>query len=89
MIVVVQVLFVLLVIADTILTYKVIRSGKGYEAAFAKLYIKNPVATVTLTTLGVLLILDLIYESHFYLLFVPLIAFFAWVCWHNWRVLNG
>jgi hypothetical protein len=82
-------LFVALVIADTLLTYRIIRTGRGREAAFAKLYIKNPVATVTLTTLGVLLILDLIYESHFYLLFVPLIAIFGWACWHNWKVLHG
>ena len=74
---------------DLVLTYRVIRSGKGKEAAFAKLYIKNPIVTVIVSALGVFVILDLIFESHFYLLFLPLIVVFGYACWHNWRVLNG
>jgi hypothetical protein len=84
-----EIIFIALVIADCILTYKVIRSGKGREAAFAKCYIKYPVATVTFTTIGLVIILDLIIESHFYLLLLPLIAVFGYAVWKNWRVWNG
>jgi len=38
-----ELLFVALVALDLVLTYKVIRSGKGREAAFARHYINNPV----------------------------------------------
>jgi uncharacterized membrane protein len=78
---------VLLVIADMVLTYKCIKSGKGKEAAFAKCYIKNKWLTILITTIGVLLIL-LLTSGMPIILLIP-IAAFSYACWNNWRALNG
>ena len=84
------IIFVALITIDTILTYKVINSGKGVESGkLMKLIIEYPVLTVVVTTLGTLLVLDLIIESGFYLWLIPLDIALLWICCHNWRVLHG
>lgn len=84
-----QLLFVALMVTDCITTYKCIKSGKGKEAAFAKLYIKNKPLTIIVTAIGTLLILLLINLSGFYLLLIPVDLFIGWVCFKTWRLSNG
>jgi hypothetical protein len=84
-----EILLVILVLADMVITYACLESGKGKETAFARHYIKSPAATITYTLIGVSVILSLINLSRFYLLLAPLCAVFAWACWHNWRILHG
>ena len=82
-----ELLFVALVIADMVLTYAVIKSGKGREAAFAKCYINNKWLSIFVTVMGTLFILLLTAKSP-WILILP-IAVFGYACWKNWRVLNG
>jgi fatty acid desaturase len=84
-----EILFAVLVIADTLLTYLVLESGKGRETAFARRYIKYPAATIVITLLGVAVILVLVNLSGAFILLWPVNAVFSWACWHNWRVLHG
>jgi hypothetical protein len=84
-----EILLVVLVLADTILTYAVLESGKGRETAFAKRYIENPTATFVITMFGVAVILILINLAQAFILLWPVNAVFAWACWHNWKVLRG
>ena len=88
MILAAEILFALLVIADMVITYAVLESGRGKESAFARHYIGNPALTVAITLVAIAAILALINLSGFYLLLAPLCAVFAWACWHNWRILH-
>ena len=83
-----ELLFIALVVLDLVLTYRVIRSGKGREAAFARYYINNPVLTYGITIAGVGLIFILIELSGAFIFYVPIYAAFAWACWNSWRVLK-
>ena len=83
-----ETLFVALVVLDLVLTYRVIKSGKGREAAFARYYINNPVLTYGITIAGVGLIFILIELSGAFIFYVPINAAFAWACWNSWRVLK-
>lgn len=84
-----QIIFIALVIADCILTYQVIREGKGFEIMPMKYIIKYPIFAVTVTTLGVLAILYLVNESGFYLWLIPLNIVFGYAVWKSWRVLHA
>jgi hypothetical protein len=81
-----RLLFISLVIADTVLTYKAIRSGKGRETAFSKRYIKNVPLTILITAIGVTLILLLTWETP-WILIMPIIIF-GYACWRSWEVLK-
>lgn len=83
------ILFIALVICDTALTYRVIDSGKGNEKAFARFYIKHPLATVIITAVALFVVVDLIFESRFYWLLGPLCLIFGFACWKSWRILHG
>jgi len=83
-----ELLFVALVVLDLVLTYRVIRSGKGVEVAWCKWYIGNPVLTYGITIAGVGLIFMLIELSGAFIFYVPINAAFAWACWNSWRVLK-
>ena len=87
MIIVLEALFVLLVVADTVLTYMCIRSGKGIEAGFPKWYINNLPVTIGITALGTAVIILLTWETPI-LLLIPTAAF-GYACVHNWRVWHG
>jgi len=84
-----ELLFVTLVIADLVLTYRVIRSGKGHEKAFARHYINNPVLTYGITIAGVGIIFLMIEASGFFLLYIPVNIAFAWAYLNSWRCLNA
>lgn len=84
-----EILFVLLVAADTFYTYKAIRSGKAKEAAWCKRYIGNVPLTIIITVIFAALVLLLAELSGFYL---PMIgaaiafgygAFRAREIWHG------
>ena len=85
--IVLELLFVVLVIADLVLTYRVIKSGKGREVSFAKRYINNKWLSIFVTVMGILFILLLTAKSP-WILILPIGAF-GYACWHNWRILNG
>ena len=84
-----ETLFVALVVLDLVLTYKVIRSGRGREVAFARHYIGNPVLTYGITIAGVGMIFVLIELSGAFIFYIPINAAFAWACWNSWRILHG
>lgn len=85
-----ELLFIALVIADTVLTYRIL-SGKGYKETgpLMRFIIKYPIFAVVVTVLSSLLVLLLIEESGFYLWLIPLCLGLACVLWHNWRVWHG
>jgi hypothetical protein len=84
-----EIIFTVLVIADTVLTYRVIESGKGRETAFAKLYIKNMPLTIAITVAGAGdLMLLLAYAQCTWVLIFPIIAF-GYAVWKAWRILHG
>ena len=98
--IILELLFVALVIADLVLTYNVIRSGKGVEKkywvifgkkfrTFTAMYIDKPILTYGITIAGVGVIFLLIETSQFYYLYILWNAAFAWACWNSWRVLHG
>ena len=98
-----ELLFVALVVLDLVLTYRVIRSGKGVEKkywymtwpirrrwrTFTGMYIDKPILTYGITIAGVGAIFLLIETSGFFLLYIPVNIAFAWACWNSWRVLPG
>ena len=97
-----EIIFVLLVAADTVLTYKVLKKKKGHEKktweikwpiklklpTLMGVCIKHPVLTIAITIIGAGIILLLITESQFYWLLGPLILVFAFACWRSWRILK-
>ena len=100
MILLAELLFVALVIADLVLAYRVIRSGKGREKkywvifgkkfrTFTAMYIDKPILTYGITIAGVGIIFLMIETSGFFLLYIPVNIAFAWACWNSWRVLHG
>ena len=89
-----EILFVLLALADVIITYAVLESGKGVEVGAGKYspmpsLIKHPAAALTVTLLGVAIILVLVNLSGAFVLLWPVNAVFTWACLHNWTVLRG
>lgn len=82
-----EIIFILLVIADTVFTYYLISHAYYREAGpLMKRIIKYPVFTVIVTVLATLLILLLINESKFYLWLIPLNLFLIGVLIHNVKV---
>jgi hypothetical protein len=92
-----EVLFILLVAADTILTYKILSKRKGVEKKYWTIFglkiptlmgfvIQYPIFAVCITTVGVLVILLMVNESGFFLILIPVDLFFCWVLWRNWKI---
>ena len=98
-----ELLFIALVVLDLVLTYRVIRSGKGVEKKYwymtwpirrrwrtlTGMYIDRPILTYGITIAGVGAIFLLIETSGFFSLYILWNAVFAWACWNSWRVLHG
>jgi len=82
-----ELIFVVLVIADTVLTYRIL-SGKGYKETgkLMRYIIKYPIFAIVVTVLSSLLVLLLIEESGFYLWLIPLCLGLVYVLWHNYKV---
>ena len=89
MILTIEVLFALLVAADTILTYKAIRSGKAKEAAWCKRYIGNVPLTIILTIAGAAVIILLAELGKFYWPMVAACFAFGYAVVKAWRILHG
>jgi hypothetical protein len=92
-----EIIFVALVIADTVLTYKVLAKAKGgYRETMPMRYvIKYPAAAITITmvAVGALLLFLAWAESYFeipaFLILIPGSGVFAWASWRSWRFLHG
>lgn len=87
--VILEVLFVLLVTADTILTYKIIDSGKGKEIAFAKRYIDNKPLAISLTVILTSMLIGWLRFVGMTWMLIPCILRFGYICHKNWRILNA
>ncbi len=83
-----ELLFIGLVIVDTVMSYKAIKLGCK-EIAFARYYIKHPVLTVAITTVGVAIIVLLAELSGFWLPLAGATIAFGYAVYNNWRVLHG
>jgi hypothetical protein len=82
--------FVLLVAADTILTYKVIASGKGTEIGpMAKYYIDNKAAAIFITIVAVAFLIGWLRLVNMTWMLIPCILRMAWLCRKHVRILNG
>jgi hypothetical protein len=85
-----EALFALLVLTDTILTYLIIKSGKGVEVGKgARFYIQAHTGVLFLNALLIVLLIGLLRFTHQGWLFVPVNLYMARLCWKNWKVLNG
>jgi len=85
-----QIIFIALVIADTVLTYKIIRSGKGVEVGeIAEHYIQNHALTIAISVAAVGLLLLWLNFVRMVWMLIPAIIYMGRLCWKNWRVLNG
>jgi hypothetical protein len=84
-----ELLFIALVIADTVLTYKVLAKGGYREKMLMRYVIKYPAAAVAITVAGAgALMLFLAIANATWVLIFPIIAF-GYACWKSWRILHG
>lgn len=85
-----EIIFIALVIADMVLTYKVIKSGKGVEIAeIAEHYIQNHALTIAITVAAIAFLLILLNIVGMVWMLIPAIARFGWLVRKNWKVLYG
>jgi hypothetical protein len=95
-----EVLFALLVAADTILTYRVLVSRKGVEKKYWHIFglniptlmgfvIQYPIFAVIITVIGTLLILLLVNEGQCVWMLIPICAAFGYAVVKAWRILHG
>jgi hypothetical protein len=85
-----EVLFILTVTADTILTYKIINSGKGTEIGpIAKYYIGSKAAAIVITIVAVAFLIGWLRLVNMTWMLIPCILRMAWLCRKHVRILNG
>jgi hypothetical protein len=89
-----ELLFAVLVVADMVLTHRIIESGKGVEiGVVAKHYIHNRAATIAITAVVVALIIGILrlIDHWFVYLCAYGMAYFRMgrVVLKNWRILHG
>jgi len=85
-----EVLFALLVAADTILTYKVIASGKGTEIGpVARYYIDDKPLAIGIAVIAVVLLIGWLRLVNMTWMLIPCILRVAWICRKHVRILNG
>ena len=90
MIIALEVLFILTVTADTILTYKIINSGKGTEIGpIAKYYIGSKAAAIVITIVAVAFLIGWLRLVNMTWMLIPCILRMAWLCRKHVRILNG
>ncbi len=90
MAVMLEALFVLAVIADTILTYKIIDSGKGTEIGpVARYYIDNKAAAIIISIVAVAILIGWLRLVNMTWCLIPCIWRLAWLCRKHWRILKG
>jgi len=82
-----ELIFVALVIADTAFTYYLFLHGHFREVGPLMRYIiKYPIFAIVVTVVGTLLVLLLIEESGFYLWLIPLCLGLVYVLWRNYKM---
>jgi len=87
---VLDVLLVLLVAADTWLTYRIIESGKGTEiGAVAKYYIGNKAVAIILSAVCVVALIGWLRLTGLWFFLIPADAYMARLVYKNWQVLYG
>jgi len=85
-----EILFVMLVAADTWLTYRIIDSGKGVEIGpIAKYYIDNKPVAIIVTVLATGVLIGYLEFVGMVWFLIPAILRMAWVVRKNWRILHG
>jgi hypothetical protein len=85
-----EILFALLVAADTVLTYRVIDSGKGVEIwPVARHYIDNKPVAIALSVILVAALIAWLRLVHMTWMLIPAILRMAWLCRKHWRILHG
>jgi uncharacterized membrane protein len=85
-----EVLFAMLVAADTILTYIVIGSGKGTEIGpVAKYYIDNKPVAIIITVVATAFLIGWLRLVGMAWMLIPCILRLAWLCRKHWRILHG
>jgi hypothetical protein len=86
----IEILFVLLVAADYVLTYKIVRSGKGVEVGkFARHYIQAWTGVPFLTILMVVVLIGWLRVTGLWFFLIPADLYMGRLVYRNWRVLNG
>ena len=92
--IILEALLILLVATDTIMTYKVIGSGKGVEiGSIAKYYINNKAAAIALSAVSVAaLIVWLRLVGEWWIVVPAYLAIYlrlGYLCRKHWRILYG
>ena len=97
-----EIIFVLLVATDTVLTYKVLEREKGHEKktweikwpiklklpTLMGICINHPILTIAITIIGAGIILLLTIEANMvWFLIFPSVAF-GYACWRSWEALK-
>lgn len=90
MILTLEILFALLVAADTVLTYRVIASGKGVEiGAVAKYYIDNKPVAIIISVVATAFLIGWLRFVHMTFFLIPCILRLGWLCRKHWRILHA
>jgi len=85
-----EVLFALLVAADTWLTYRIIDGGKGVEVgAIAKYYIHNKAVAIILSAACVVVLISWLRLVGMWWFLIPVDLYMGRLVYRNWRVLHG
>lgn len=85
-----EILFALLVAADTILTYMVIGSGKCTEIGpVAKYYIDNKPVAIIITVVATAFLIGWLRLVNMTWMLIPAILRLGWLCRKHVRILNG
>lgn len=88
-----EALFVLFVAADTVLTYRVISSGKGVEIGpVARYYVGNRAVAIALTVVATAFLIGWLRLIGVWWIVVPAYAAVYWrfghLCRKHWRILH-
>jgi hypothetical protein len=88
--IVLEVLFALLLTADTWLTYRIIESGKGVEVGWgARHYIGNKPITIALTAICFVALVGWLRLLGWWWVLIPVDLYMARLVYKNWKVLHG
>lgn len=85
-----EIIFVALVCADTIITYLIIDSGKGVEIGpVAKYYIDNKAVAIIITVVVTVTLIGWLELVNMVFFLIPAILRMTWLVRKNWRILHG
>jgi hypothetical protein len=85
-----QLIFIALIVADLITTYRIIDSGKGVEIGpIAKYYMADPAAAIVITMLSVAFLLAWLAWVQLTWFLIPCILRIGWLVRKNLRILKN